>query len=126
MWRLTRPQMRHFIAFAVFVVGMLVTLYFVAQNTDSYEAAEQFVRTDVRIEREIGAIHGVKFKFWDGFDFASTSGTGRANFTFEVTGVSGILVVQVHLRKDAGAWHVVLANARQNDNAATFDIKPKG
>ena len=126
MWRLTRPQRQHFTAFAVFLVGMMVTLYFVAQNTDPYKAAERFVRTDGRIEREIGAIHGVKFKFWDGFDFASTSGTGRANFTLEVIGVGGILVVQVHLRKEPGAWHVVLANASQNGNTTTFEVKPKG
>lgn len=108
-----------------FLVGLLVTLHTVAQNTDSYAVAERFVWTDARIVHEVGQVEGVKFKFWNGFDFASTSDLGGANFTFDVAGANCSVMVQVYLHKKSGVWQVVLANARQKDGAA-FDIKPNG
>ena len=126
MWPASFPKRRHIISFAIFFIAIFATLYIVAQKSEPYEAAEAFLIKNIRIEQVIGPVHEVKLKFWDGFEFSSTSLEGDANFTFNVTGVKDVLVVQVFLRKREGAWHIVRANAREIGSVAEFDVEPGG
>jgi len=119
MWRLTMPKARHFIALAVFVPSLLILLYVVERNSDSYEAAERFLATDVRVVASVGSVTRIDFKFWEGFEVVGSSNGGTARYTFEVTGSKGVSIVEVILRSSLGVWRVVTADVRTSDGATS-------
>lgn len=115
MWSLIVPKRRHVIALVVFVPLMLGCLYFFARNTESYEVAEHFLRSDGRIASAVGPVAQVNFKFWEGFHFTG----GEASFTFDVTSGKGTSVVSLQLRRSSGVWSVTAADVRAADGSTS-------
>lgn len=111
MWPLIKPKARHFVALAVFLPLLLLTLYFVAKNTDAYEEAERFVAQDARVAASIGNVKKIDFRFWEGFEFTGSN----ANFSIEATSDKGTFIVDVRVRSVAGAWRVEAADIRARD-----------
>lgn len=108
MWSLIIPKPRHIVALIVFVPLMFGLLYFFARNTEPYETAENFLRSDGRIASAVGQVAQVSFRFWEGFHFTG----GEASFTFEVAGDKGTAVVALQLRRSSGTWRVIAADVR--------------
>ena len=121
MWRLMLPKARHIFALVFFALFLFVLLYVVVRQTDPYEAAEKFVASDARVSALVGSVSRVKLKFWNGFQFISSSNGGEANFTFEVTGSERVSTIEVNLRSSAGVWRVVTADIR-SDNGVVARI----
>jgi hypothetical protein len=119
MWPVMLPKARHIVALAVFTSLLLTLLYVVTPNTDPYEAAERFLSSDTRVTAVVGPVARTRFRFWDGFHFISSANCGEANFTFEVAGSKGASIIEVHLRSSSGVWHVVTADIRSSDGAAS-------
>lgn len=115
MWSLILPKPRHVVAFVVFVPLMLGLLYFFTRNTEPYETAEHFLRSDGRIASAVGPVAQVNFKFWQGFHFTG----GEASFTFEVTGSKGASLVELQLQRSAGTWRVIAADVRAADGSTS-------
>lgn len=118
MWSLIVPKRRHVIALVVFVPLMLGCLYFFARNTEPYEVAEHFLRSDGRIASAVGPVDQVSFRFWDGFHFTVC----EASFTFDVMGGKGTSLVALQLRRSSGTWRVVAADVRAADGSTSHIV----
>lgn len=119
MWRLILPKPRHIVTLAVFSTLLLVALYIIERNSDSYAAAEHFLLTDARVVALVGPPTRVAFQFWRGFEVISSPNTGKASYTFKVSGKKGTAIAQVQLRSSSGEWHVVAANLRAPDGTSS-------
>ena len=119
MWPLIKPKVRHLVALAIFLPSLLVMLYLVTINSEDYEEAERFVAQDARVAASIGHVKKTDFKFWSGFESATSGGGGHANYSFEATTDQGVFTIEVHLRRASGTWRVEAADVRARDGTQT-------
>lgn len=115
MWALIKPKPRHIVALAIFLPLLLLMLYLVTINSEDYEEAERFVSQDTRVAASIGRVQKTDFKFWSGFESATSGGGGHASYVFEATTDKGIFTVDVRLRRASGTWRMEAANIRGRD-----------
>lgn len=117
MWPLIKPKARHLVALAIFLPSLLLTLYLITINSEDYEQAERFVAQDARVAASIGQVKKTDFKFWSGFESATSGGGGHASYSFEATTDKGVFTIDVHLRRASGKWRVEAADIRGRDGA---------
>jgi hypothetical protein len=118
LWSRLLPQRRHWIAMAIVLPLLLVTLYAGTKNSEDYETAERFVAQDPRVATAIGKVQQVGFKFWSGFESVGGNG-GHASYSFSATTDKGEFIVEIRLRRVTGSWRVETADIRAPDGTQT-------
>ncbi|NJL16806.1 MAG: hypothetical protein HC938_06000 [Nitrospira sp.] len=77
---------RNLLIMAVIITSLLLGLRFFTIQTDAYQEAEQFAKSNSDVLELIGPVSELKWKFWSGFDVNYAGSGGEASFVFEVKG----------------------------------------
>ncbi|ULA62434.1 MAG: hypothetical protein LZF86_20031 [Nitrospira sp.] len=98
----------------VFIIVVMVTalfwgLRFFTVQSDAYQRAEQFAKSNSDVLEFIGPVSEVNWKFWSGFDVNYVGSGGEASFVFELKGRKSEAVLDVRMKRTANSWNVTEA-----------------
>ena len=97
-------------------IGLFVGMRILLKDSEAYASAEQYLKTNPRIQQEVGK--PVKIGWFFTGTFAAAGDFGKAIFLMQASGNKGKKTVAVLSNKSAGQWKTTLAG--YTDQAGTF------
>ena len=118
---------KHWLVVAIVIALMIVVTYFVSycsiSNSRPYNIAEDFVRSNLTINAEVGEVRDVKLATFGNYLSYTGSVAGSANFKFNVIGNQDKAIVWIDLRRKYGQWAITAARIQLQNNQNIIDVQ---
>ncbi|MBK9308797.1 MAG: hypothetical protein IPM58_17310 [Nitrospira sp.] len=100
---------RDVIIIVVLITALFSGLRFFTIQSNAYQKAEQFAKSNSDVLELVGPVSEVNWKFWSGFDVNYAGSGGEASFVFELKGRKSDAVLDVRMKRKANSWNVTEA-----------------
>lgn len=97
---------RHLVMMAAILAVLVVGLYVFVVQSDAYDEAVEFARSNSEIANRVGTVSQVSMRFWDGFHVNYAGSGGDASFVLALRGQREDSVLDVRLKRVANVWRV--------------------